>query len=324
VGEATEVRGVVFGPVHSRRLGVSLGVNNLAGKECTYSCVYCQAGRTPSKSLTRRVFRDPTYVVNEVVRALHNLSVRVDYVTFVPDGEPTLDACLGYEVSEVLRSTGARVAVITNGSLLWRADVREDLLNASLVSVKIDCGSEEVFRRINRPHELLSWSLVLDGILKFSKEFTGRLITETMLVEGVNDSPAELRKISEALRLVGPDKAYIMVPVRPPAERWVRPPTREFLREAAELISEYLGRDRVHLLASVEGRPPAPFVGEGVLDSLARLTKVHPLKLDYALETIVKEARVGREEALKIILESGAFEVVRYGDTFFVRVRRDG
>ncbi len=324
MGEVTGIRGVVFGPVHSRRLGISLGINNLLGKECTYSCVYCQAGRTVRPSLTRRTFRSPAYVVNEAVRALHNLGISVDYITFVPNGEPTLDACLGYEVFEVRRLTGKPVAVITNASLLWNRGVREDLLNASLVSVKIDCGSEDVFRRINRPHKLLSWASVLEGILRFSKEFTGRLITETMLVKGINDSLEEIGRISDVLRLIEPEEAYLMIPVRPPAEPWVKPPSKAFLTKALMVISEYLGRGRVHLLAGVEGRPPATFVGEGFLDSLTRLTRVHPLRLDYALETLVSKAGLSREEALKAILSSGAFEVVRYGDSFFVRVRRDG
>ena len=166
---------IAFGPVPSRRLGRSLGINNIPPKVCTYACVYCQLGRTPKMQTILAEFYNPhliLYTVREKIDTTMEVGETIDYLTFVPDGEPTLDANLGREI-DLLRPLGIRIAIITNSSLIWRADVREALMKADWVSLKVDSTLEEVWRRVSRPHGALRLDSILDGALEFAKEFKG-------------------------------------------------------------------------------------------------------------------------------------------------------
>ena len=179
---------LAFGPVPSRRLGKSLGINNVPAKTCSYSCVYCQLGKTIKMTMDRQAFYRPEDISNEVRWKVDKASVRnekIDYLTFVPDGEPTLDINIGEEIS-LQRRIGIPIAVITNTSLLWRKDVKEDLLKADFVSIKVDAFSEDLWRRINRPHKGLRLNTVLKGIREFTKEFEGTVVSETMLIGGID------------------------------------------------------------------------------------------------------------------------------------------
>jgi len=162
-----------YGPVPSRRLGKSLGVNNIPAKVCTYSCVYCQVGRTTQMQNDRRFFYEPEDIFRDVqhrfVKA-NEASEKIDYLTFVPDGEPTLDVNLGKEIT-LLKMLEMPVGVITNSSLLWRDDVREELGKADWVSLKIDAVQEAIWRQINRPHKAIRLSLILEGMLALPKPF---------------------------------------------------------------------------------------------------------------------------------------------------------
>ena len=171
----------VFGPIPSRRLGRSLGVNNIPHKVCSYACVYCQVGRTSNKDIERKEFFKPAEIVKEVgdkIVKLTGANERIDYISIVPDGEPTLDMNLG-SLIELLKLFGIKVAVFTNSSLLWRQDVKTDLSKADLVSIKIDTVDEETWWRINRPKSKLNLELVLEGINDFSQDFKSKIITET-------------------------------------------------------------------------------------------------------------------------------------------------
>ncbi|MEB2793865.1 MAG: radical SAM protein, partial [Caldisphaeraceae archaeon] len=179
-----ESNSIIFGPVPSRRLGYSLGINNVFPKTCSYNCIYCQLGKTIHVSAERRRFYDSLLVyqlAKERLGEINSLGLKVDYVTFVPDGEPTLDVNIGKEI-RLLKGIGARVAVITNSSLLYLGDVREDLLEADLVSIKVDAVSEKLWRAINRPSGRINIEKTLEGIKEFSREYKGRLISETMLL----------------------------------------------------------------------------------------------------------------------------------------------
>ncbi len=310
----------MFGPVPSRRLGRSLGVNNVPYKHCSFSCVYCQAGRTTRLEVERRRFYPWERVVREAVKAARR--ARPDHVTFAPDGEPTLDADLGREVRGI-REAGVPVAVLTNSSLLWREDVRADLYGCDLVSVKVDAASEEVFRRVNRPHPRLSLGEVLNGLREFSKGFRGRLITETMLVDGVNDFEEEVRRIARFVAELGPDVAYIAVPTRPPAERWVKPPPEEAVVRAYRVFEELMP-GRVRLLTGYEG---AGFEASSKdpVKGLLSIVAVHPLRLDYALKLLEKRG-LEASEALERMVAEGLVRVVEYRGYRFVvrRFRREG
>ena len=164
---------IAFGPVPSRRLGKSLGINNIPCKFCSYDCVYCQVGRTINKTIERKAFYNPEDIFKSVEERINKLSnENIDYLTYVADGEPTLDINLSKEV-EMLKDFGIPIAIITNSSLIWREDVGEDLLNFDLVSFKVDSADEKIWREINRPHKELKLENILKGLLKTREEFEG-------------------------------------------------------------------------------------------------------------------------------------------------------
>jgi len=267
---------LVFGPVPSRRLGRSLGINNVPPKSCSYSCVYCQVGTTPQRTIERRAFHSPEEVVCAVLRRVQSLREQgqhVDYLTFVPDGEPTLDVHLGQEIDR-LRSLEVPIAVITNGSLLGNEDVRATLNRTQWVSIKVDAVEVPTWQQVNRPHDALALEQVLAGLRAFSRGFEGELATETMLVRGLNDRPAALESTATFLAELGPAVAYVAVPTRPPSEGWVRAPDEEVVTAAHEIFSRHL--PRVELLVGWEGSDFGTS-GDAVEDLLA-ISAVHPLR----------------------------------------------
>jgi len=305
-----------FGPVPSRRLGRSLGINNISPKACSYSCVYCQLGRTGRMEIERQRFYDPEEIAQEVERRVAELRERgeqVDYLTFVPDGEPTLDLNLGREI-EPLKELGIPIAVITNASLLWREDVRRDLLKADWVSLKFDAVRESIWRRVNRPHGRLSLEKIQAGIHEFTGDFKGRLVTETMLVEGLNDGPEELERIAGSLAQIRPTRAYIAVPTRPPAESWVCPPDEEKINQAYHIFSERL--EDVEYLIGYEGDA---FASTGdIVQDLLSITAVHPLRRE-AVEELLQRADADWETVRRLIAEGELIELEYGGHKFYLR-----
>jgi len=305
---------LVFGPVYSRRLGLSLGVNNIPYKYCSYTCVYCQVGRTIKLTIERRPFSNPSEVV-EAVRAKLLKAKHVDYVSFVPDGEPTLDTMLGRDIEALKKELGVRVAVLTNASLLWMPSVRADLASADTVSVKIDAGDPATWRKVNRPHPLLVFDEVMRGILVFSREYAGALITETMLVKGINDPEEQLLRIADTIARAEPAKAYIAIPVRPPAEPCVQPASSEAMVALYNMLRER-GVD-AEILGKPEPPPPPPH--EDPVRFVAATVAVHPLRLSY-VERLFREQGLSIEEALRLLRERYGVETTNYrGEVFLVR-----
>ncbi len=307
---------LVFGPVPSRRLGQSLGINNVPPKTCTYSCVYCQLGRTLRMETERRSFYAPEEIVRAVQTKLADLQNRgeeVDHLTFVPDGEPTLDVNLGKEI-QTLKELGVPTAVITNGSLIDHQDVQAELRAADWVSLKIDAVSKPGWRRVNRPHRRLSLPAIQDGILHFSRAFAGTLVTETMLVSGVNDDPEDLCRTADFLREVSPRVAYLAIPTRPPAEQGVRPPPEARLFEAHAIFSERL--TRVELLIGYEGDAFAAS-GDPARDLLS-ITAVHPMREGAVRDLLERDgADWGVVEGL--IRTGNLVELAYQGYRFYMR-----
>jgi wyosine [tRNA(Phe)-imidazoG37] synthetase (radical SAM superfamily) len=267
---------IAFGPVPSRRLGNSLGINNIPPKICTYSCVYCQLGRTNKMQVKRRIFYNPQKILRAIqdkVKKVKETGASIDYLTFVPDGEPMLDINLGYEI-DLLKILGIKIAVITNGSLIWRQDVREALMKADWVSLKIDSAQEEFWRRINRPYGTLKLSSIQQGMLEFARTYRGELVTETMLVRTVNDSENGLSNIAGFLARLRPDRAYLAIPTRPPAEEWAQPPPEEIINQAYHILHERI--DQVEYLIGYEGNDFA-FTGN-LEEDLLSITAVHPMR----------------------------------------------
>jgi wyosine [tRNA(Phe)-imidazoG37] synthetase (radical SAM superfamily) len=307
---------IVFGPIPSRRLGRSLGVNNIPPKVCSYSCVYCQIGNTNSMSIRREEFYSPDEIVKEVsekVIQLQSVNEKIDYLTFVPDGEPTLDINLGKEI-DLLKSMGIKIAVITNSSLLWDKNVRNDLIGADWVSVKVDTVDEKIWHQIDRPNGRLQLSKIIDGIRKFALTYKGKFVTETMLVKGLNDDINSLQNTAELLKEIDPDVAYILVPTRPPTEKFVEPPTEESLNLAYQVFSESL--KNVELLISNEGTDFG-FYSDAEKE-LVSILSVHPMRKD-AIETYLTKANSNWDLIDNLIRRNVLKEIQYSSEKFFVR-----
>jgi wyosine [tRNA(Phe)-imidazoG37] synthetase (radical SAM superfamily) len=318
--EVADLEGVklAFGPVPSRRLGKSLGINNIPAKTCSYSCVYCQLGRTINMATERQAFYKPEDIFREVKRKVDEASSRnerVDYLTFVPDGEPTLDVNLRKGIS-ILEQIEIPIAVITNASLIWRNDVKEDLLKANLTSLKVDAVGEDLWRRINRPHKNLKLNGILEGVTEFANEFEGTIISETMLIDGINYG-SEFEKTADFLKnLKRLDKAYIAIPTRPPTEKWVKPAKEETVNAAFQVFSEKLGADRVEYLIGYEGNAFA-FTGR-VEEDLLSITAVHPMRKE-AVKGFLKKANANWRVIQRLLEEDKLMELEYEGNKYYMR-----
>jgi wyosine [tRNA(Phe)-imidazoG37] synthetase (radical SAM superfamily) len=309
---------IAFGPIRSRRLGWSLGINNVRPKTCTYSCVYCQVGATNrSRSVRERFFGSDAVVaaVRARLAECRAAGQPVDVVTFVPDGEPTLDRDLGESIRGVA-ALGARVAVLTNGSLLWRNDVRAALAAADVVSLKVDTVDAATWHRLNRPIGSLRLYAVLDGMCRFAGEYTGELMTETMLVAGINDDLAAAARTAAFVRTLAPARSCIAIPTRPPAEPWVRSPSARFIRRtcaaffSSGLAATALADDApaVETPVATPGDPAAGLIG---------IVAVHPLSQEAAREYL---ARSGADWSVaESLLRRGILQRVRHQGRIYLR-----
>jgi len=309
---------IVYGPVPSRRLGQSIGINNIPPKICSYSCVYCQLGRTNQMQVKRQAFYSPEDICREAeikLKQLETENKQADYFSFVPDGEPTLDMNLGKTI-EFLKPYNTKIAVITNASLLWMDDVKEDLMGADWVSVSIDAAEETTWHKIDRPHGMLKHQDILNGIIEFSKAFHGTLVTETMLVEGINDHETCIEKIAEQIALVQPQKAYLLVPTRPPAESSVRRASAENLRKAAATIRGVSGTD-VECITGDETEEGF-FFTEDIADDIISIASVHPIREDI-IENLLEKRNANRSVISKLLDRGSLIEYTYEGKKFYKR-----
>jgi len=225
----------IFGPVPSRRLGISLGISPIPKKTCNYSCIYCQLGRTDHLTNTRKMFFPIEEILAEFEEILKK-TLEFDVVTIVGEGEPTLYLGLGKLISEIQKRTDKPVAVITNGALFYDLNVRMELSNADIVLPTMDAYDNASFVKINRPHGTLDFNMVNNGLKIFSEEYQGKLWIELMLIAGVNDDEESLRKYSETLRKLKYDRLYINTPVRPPAESYVKAVDHKKMNHAIDIL----------------------------------------------------------------------------------------
>jgi wyosine [tRNA(Phe)-imidazoG37] synthetase (radical SAM superfamily) len=241
----------VYGPVPSRRLGFSLGVDLVPYKTCSLDCIYCQIGRTTQKSVERRLYAQKTDVLGEVKEVL-NQKQRIDYITFSGSGEPTLNSDIGEVIKGVKALTSIPVAVLTNGTLLFMEEVQKDLLNADVVLPSFDAASQRIFRSINRPHNTLKIEAIIAGLKQFRKIYNGHIWLEVMLIRGLNDNLDEISKIKEAISEICPDKVHLNTVIRPPSEKYAEPldpaaiiAIRDFLGEGCGIIAEFHGKRHI-------------------------------------------------------------------------------
>ncbi len=307
---------IAYGPVPSRRLGRSLGVNNIPPKACTYACAYCQVGHTLDMQIERREFYRPEEIAREVgdrLEEVQGVGDPVDFLSFVPDGEPTLDVNLGQEI-ELLRTFGLPIAVITNSSLLSLPDVRKELATADWVSLKVDSVNEDVWRRLNHPHKALNLPDILEGMMTFRSMFSGTLVTETMLVAGVNDTGRHAVDTAVFLSRLKPDKAYLAVPTRPPSQTWVEPPDSDAMVSYHDIFAKQV--DIVEFLMGYEGDD---FSAAGdPRENLLGITAVHPMR-DQAVAELLDRAGASWAVVEELLRDGSLREVEYAGHRYYLR-----
>nr|MBN2277255.1 radical SAM protein [candidate division Zixibacteria bacterium] len=291
----------VYGPVPSRRLGRSLGVSPIPPKTCSYTCVYCQLGRTTRLQVTRESFFPKEDILAEIVTK--SPKAKPDFITFVGDGEPTLCKDLGWLIRKTKDKLHTPTAVITNGSLLFRKDVREDLNEADVVIPTLDAGCEKTFKAVNRPHRDIDFATMLQGMVEFRHSYSGQFWVEVMLVKGINDTENELHSIKNAIDRVNPDRVYILTPIRPPAEPWVQPSDPEDILKAQEIIGQAV---------AVAGLESGQFGLSEFSDARQAVLEIgsrHPLRRQQAEEI---EKHFVKSGILKKMLEEGELITVAY------------
>jgi wyosine [tRNA(Phe)-imidazoG37] synthetase (radical SAM superfamily) len=291
----------IFGPVHSRRLGRSLGIDLVPYKVCSFDCVYCECGSTTKKDIRRKEFFPVREVLDELDDYLSR-SPKLDFVTFSGSGEPTLSLSIGIVIRYLKEMfPHYRVAVLTNGSLLWKEEVRRDLLLTDVVLPTLSSAVETTFRRIHRPVRALTAERIISGTEQFRKDYAGQIWLEIFIIPGVNTTDSELSALKEAIRRINPDRVQLNTLDRPGTEEWVRPASHEEL----ERIRNLLG------LAGVEPVEPVQYnhlhETQMTPDWTHTVEMVHDLlkRRPSTLEDICEATGLNRREVLKILREIG-------------------
>ncbi len=301
----------LFGPVPSRRLGVSLGIDPIPKKVCSLDCVYCEVAQTSFKTLERKEYVPADEILSELKAYLASDHVPLDYITFSGSGEPTLNSKLGYLIREIKKLARVPVAVITNGTLLWKKDVRDDLLAADLVMPSLDAASQKYFIKVNHPPKELTIEQVIEGQIQFRKEYAGPIWLEILIVKNVNDKEDEYHRLAEAVGRINPDRVQLNTVVRPPGHGRAEPVTREELEKLAAIIGP-----KAEIIASFSRQTNKAYRKE-IEDELEELLKIRACTLDELVESI----GVHRDELLKYIelfREDGRLQEIEFeGKKYF-------
>ncbi len=225
----------LYGPVPSRRMGLSLGISPIPKKTCNYSCIYCQLGRTDKMTYDRKDFFDLEDMKKEFTEYNKN-NDNYDVVTIVGEGEPTLYKSLGDLINFLKHNTDKPVALITNGALLKEKNIWSELQELDIILPSLDASNENEFKKINRPHPKIKYSDVQKGLIEFSKIFEGELWLEIMLVKNYNDSKESIDRFKYILKDISYDRVFVNTPVRPPAENYVEEPDEAFIKYAVKSL----------------------------------------------------------------------------------------
>jgi len=290
----------VYGPVPSRRLGVSLGVDLIPRKICTYDCIYCQIGRTTQRTIERTEYIPASSILRDVKEALKEWGDTVDYIAISGSGEPTLNLAIGEVIQGIKELTSIPVAVITNSSLIHQAEVRKALLLADVVMPSLDATTPSVFDTINRPHPSLEITKIIQGLADLRSEYEGQIWLEILLCRGVNDGGEEIGALRKAIGAIQPDKVQLNTVVRPAMEDYAAAlsldsmeQVRASLGEDAEIIAEFKGHGKTidsknveeKVIQLIQRRPVTP-------DDLTRILGMHNLEITKILDKLTKEGRI--------------------------------
>ena len=279
----------LYGPVPSRRLGLSLGIDCVPMKTCSLSCIYCQLGRTYATTLDRSEYVLVSEILEEIKSWLKK-EISADWITFSGSGEPTLNSGIGRLIQSIKSLTQIPVCVITNGTLLWLPEVRHDIIDADAVMPSLDSAREETFQTICRPHPDLHVETIIKGLIKFRQEYSGKMWLEILFVDGVNDSQDDIKALQTAIERINPDAIYLNTVARPPAERGVKPLSPERMNE----IKKFFG-DKVEVIASFKGEPIETHSAD--LDEIRNYLKRRP----GSSEDISVALSINPHETLKLL-----------------------
>jgi len=303
----------VFGPVLSRRLGFSLGVDLVPFKTCSLDCIYCQLGKTTHRTIERQAYIFSDSIISEVRKILKQ-NQKIDYITLSGSGEPTLNLHLGEIVTSIKEITDIPVAVLTNGTLLHIESVRDELMAADLVVPSLDAVTQELFCKINRPHPKLDVSQMISGLRSFSQVFSGKLWLEIMLVKRLNDLPEEVEKMKEVVSSVKCDKIQLNTTVRLPADRLIEPLTSEELFKLKKLLGE-----KCEVIAGFEGQQNA--VKTDIQERIISIVSRRPLNLSEISDFLgIPEERTTKY--LFFLTKQGKIESLTYGSESYFQLKR--
>ncbi|MFW9901265.1 MAG: radical SAM protein [Candidatus Thorarchaeota archaeon] len=268
----------VYGPVPSRRLGNSLGIDPIPSKTCNYQCIYCQLGKTTNFTNVRKNFFSKEEIITELKTALEIHERSIDYITFVGSGEPTLYKDLKDLILATKELSGKPICVITNGSLLYQEEVQNALNYSNTVLPSLDAGDEKSFLKINRPHPSIKYEKIIQGFIDFNKKYEGEFWIEVMLMKGINDTKEELLKIKEKLDLINPDRIDINVPIRPPAENWVKIPDKNIFSVLNEIFEDYTN-------INFPEKGKFNIYSSNFENEVLKILERHPMRQDQIIET---------------------------------------
>lgn len=274
----------IFGPVFSRRLGLSLGVDLVPHKVCTYDCIYCECGRTLLKTEDIKEWVPADEVINEIRDYLKENS-SIDFITLTGSGEPTLHSKIGFIIEEIKKITSIPVAVLTNGSLLYKKEVRDSIKKADVILPSLNAVSDKIFRAVNRPLDIFALPKVIEGLVALRKEYQGEIWLEIVFVKGLNDSPEEILKIKEIIERIDPDKIHLNTVVRPPAENWAKPLSFEEM----EKIKDILG-DKAEIISYKKGKEER-IEEKDIEEKIKELAKRRPVTLEELLNVFKLEKK---------------------------------
>lgn len=289
----------LFGPVSSRRLGLSLGIDLLPPKICTFDCIYCEIGRTTLRTAKRKEYVPTSGVLKEAENYLQSEAAKIDYVTVTASGEPTLHSKIGDIVSRLKDISPKPVAVITNSSLLHLPEVRQALLKADVILPSLDAVRSDTFRRINRPIRSIRIEQIIGGLKDLRQEYTGQIWLEILFVQGINDRLEEVEELRKALKTIQPDRIQLNTVDRPPAEDYAAPLSsarletiREVLGERAEVVVDFKRRIQQGFRPLVESEILAMLARRPcTVEDISGLLNVSQDEISAVMESLIKKHR---------------------------------
>jgi wyosine [tRNA(Phe)-imidazoG37] synthetase (radical SAM superfamily) len=303
----------LYGPVPSRRLGRSLGIDLVPHKICTYDCIYCQIGRTTEKTLVRKEYVPVKEIVEEVKGFLKEERSPADHLSLTGSGEPTLHSQIGSVIEGIKAITSTPVAVITNGSLLYEEEVRQDLLRADLVLPSLDAVSSEVFRKINRPREGFSVGKVIEGLVEFRKVYKGQIWLEILFCKGVNDGKEELLGMRKAVGRIRPDRIHLNTVVRPPSEKGAVSLNQEKMEELRAFFGE-----KASVISEFDRHPPA-VAERDIKEEILKILKRRPLSIaDLSRGMGIQENDI--EDYIQPLVSEGKIHARVFGDSIYYEI----